>query len=314
MIYCIACLKDENWVIGMYIIEYANILKNKQLTACSLLIDEDRIARIESCFNHYRLMKMNVDPFIMTPTYVLFNSKIPLNESFPELKKYLIEHFLLKGCTTLFTYVDVSYENKLTEKISEMKTALISSPIDFVIAVKIPVRLLTPSLIRSCKKEKIPAIFVELDNQGELEKIPWGWIREALFPYNCPLIPLISFSQKKEARDVLSKWKGIMVKEKIPAIYEEIEEKQPLPVTVLNKVGLFPQKASLMQGAELSYNLYVKGREINNVDEVKLFHYHGDRLVVTVHKGKIVRSGNQVLFKPGFGKNVEVRTPSYFSL
>lgn len=298
----------------MYIIENANILKDKQLTSCSLLVAEDKIVKIEGSFQHYRLMKMNGEPYIMTPSYVIFKSKIPNNGSYQELKKYIIEEFILKGSTTIFTYVNISYELELTEKINDMVTALISSPIDYIIGVKIPLRLLTPSLIRKCKKEKIPAIFVELENTEQLELIPWGWIREAIFPFNCPLIPIISFSQKKEEKALLSKWKGIMVREKIPSIYEELAEHEPLSIPILNKVGLFPRKSCLKHGSELSYNFYVKGREIKNVDEVKLFHYHGDRLVITVHKGKVIRSGDQVLFKPGFGDHVEVRTPSYFSL
>lgn len=298
----------------MYIIENANILRDKQLITCSLLVAENKIAKMEGCFKQYRLMKMNGEPYIMTPSYVIFNSKIPLNESFQVLKTYLIEEFILKGSTTIFTYVTVSCENELAEKINDLKTALISSPIDFIIGVKIHLRLLTPSFIRSCKKEKIPAIFVELENTGQLELIPWGWIREALFPFNSPLIPIISSSQKKEERVLLSKWKGIMVKEKIPAIYEELAEKKLLSIPNINKVGLLPRKSCLMHGSELSYNLYLKAREIKNVDEVKLFHYHGDRLVVSVHKGKVVRSGDQVLYKPGFGEHVEIRTPSYFSL
>ncbi|ETI66489.1 hypothetical protein [Neobacillus vireti] len=298
----------------MYIIENANILIDRKLTTCSLLISDNRITKIQPCFNHYRVMKMNLDPYIMTPSFVLFNSKIPYKESFQALKNFLIDHFLLKGCTTLLTYVDVSYENELTEKFKGMKTALVGCPVDFIIGIRIPVRLITPSLMRMCRKEKIPAIFVEVEEPGQLENVPWGWIREAIFPFNSPLIPKISSSQKKEERAVLSKWKGIMVKEKIPAIYEEIEENQPLCTAILNKIGLYPQRASLMHGTELSYNLYLKGREINNVDEVNLFHYHGDRLVVTVHKGKIVRTGAKVLFKPGYGEHVKVQTLSYFSL
>ncbi|WP_066060990.1 hypothetical protein [Neobacillus soli] len=299
----------------MYIIENANILKDKQMmSTCSLLIKNDRITKIHTHFNHYSLIKMNIGPYIMTPTYVLFNGNIPHEGSFQVLKKYLIEQFLLKGCTTLFTYVKVSYENELSAKINEMKTTLISSPIDFIIGVRIPVRLITPSFIRKCKREKVPAIFVELEDLDELEGIPWGWVRDALFPFNCPFIPIITSSQKKEAKKVLSKWKGIIQNGKIPAVYEEIEENQPLSVTLLNKIGLYPQKASLMGGSELSYNLYLNAREIKNVDEVKLFLYHGDRLVVTVHKGKVIRSGAEVLFKPGNGEYVKVRTPSYFSL
>ncbi|HEY2420873.1 MAG TPA: hypothetical protein VGI04_05645 [Neobacillus sp.] len=297
-----------------YIIENANILKRNQITKCSFLIKDDRIASLQFGLKHHKLIKMNAEPYIMTPTYCLLNTKIPLNGTFQEVKDYMTCTFLRKGCTTLFTYVNISFENELSEKIKDTKTALLNSPIDFIIAVKISLHQLTQTLVRKCKKEKIPALFVEIKDPSELDQIPWGWIREALFPFNCPLIPVISSTLKKEVKEVLSKWKAIMIQEKIPSLFEEIEEDRPLSVNVLNKIGLYPHKASLMHGTELSYNLYLKGREIKNVDEVNLFHYHGDRLVVTVHRGKVVRSGEEVLFKPGNGEHVKVRTPSYFAL
>jgi hypothetical protein len=297
-----------------YIIENANILNGNKLTNCSLLIKENHIAAKQIRFNSYKLIKMNAEAFIMTPSYVLLDSTIPLKASFHEIKKYMIDLYLSKGCTTLLTYANVSFESELIEKIKEIKTALTSCPVDFLIGVNIPLRLLTQSFIRKCKKQKVPAIFLEVNHPDELEKIPWGWIREALFAYNCPLIPIISMELKKEAKTVLSKWKGIMEKEKIPALFHEIKEKEPLSIPVLNKIGLYPHKASLLHGAELSYNLYLKGREIKNVDEVRLFHYHSDRLLVTVHKGKVVRSGEEVLFKPGNGEYVKVKTPSFYSL
>lgn len=313
----IACLK--NFKLGRggkmeYIIENANILKETELTKSSLLIKGNHIAAKFAKIHNKKLMKMNAEPFIMTPSYVLLDSSIPLNASFQEFRKYMIENFLLKGCTTLLTYISISYESELTKKINETKTALMSSPIDFIISVKIPLRLLTPSFIRKCKRERVPAIFLEVDNLSELINIPWGWIREALFPYNCPLVPIISNEGKKEARGAVSKWKGIMKNEKIPAIYEELKENQPLSLPVLNKMGLYPLKASLLNGAEVSYNLYLKAREIMNVDEAALFLYHSNRLVVTVNKGKVIRAGDEVLFKPGYGEYVRVRTPSYFAL
>jgi hypothetical protein len=298
----------------MYIIENANLLKDKQMKTCSLLISNNRIAKIDSHFSHYRMIKMNASPYIMTPSFVLFNSNIPQIKSFQELKTYLIEACLLKGCTTLFTYVNVSYENELTAKITNLKTSLLSCPIDYLIGVRVPIRLLTQSFIRKCKKEKIPAIFVDLQNLDELEKVPWGWIRDAMYPFNSPLIPIISSDQKKEVKSVLSKWNGIMKREKIPALCEEISENHPLTTSILNKIGLYPQKASLMSGTEVSYNLYTKTKDLKNIDEVNLFHYHGDRLVVTVHKGTVLRAGDNVIFKPGNGEHVRVRIPSYFSL
>ncbi|WP_042355272.1 hypothetical protein [Bacillus rubiinfantis] len=297
-----------------YIIENAHILKSRELVTNSLLIQEDKVLATITSPRQYRLIKMNLDHYIMTPSYVLLSSKITPQLSFQQMKELLIQQFLLKGCTTLITYVNVSYESELVSKVNEMKATLMSSPIDYLIGIKIPVRLITPSLIRICKKERIPAIFIEVDHRNELNEVPWGWIREALFPYNCPFVPIISSLQKKEVKPLLSNWKHIMEKQKIPAIYEEIQENTPISITVLNKIGLYPQKYSFMNGAELSYNLYLKTREIKNVDEVDLFHYHSDRLVITVHKGKIVRTLNKVQFKSGFGEHIMVRTPAFFSL
>jgi len=297
-----------------YIIENANILKDTQLTKCSLMIKDNAIASRDICSRRLQVMKMNAENYIMTPAFVQFDSKIPLQKSFHELKSYIINQFLLKGSTTLLYYAEVTVESELNKKIKEIKTALISSPIDFVIGVKITPQLLTPSFIRKCKKEKTPAIFVTISDVRELDSVPWGWIKEALFPYNCPLIPTISNDNKKEEKKSLSKWKEVMEKEKIPALLEEIPEGQPLSSTVLNKLGIYPDKSSLLHGTELSYNLFNKSREINIVDEVSLFHYHCDRLIVTVHKGKVIRAGEKVIYKPGYGEYVRVRTPSYFSL
>ncbi|OLS40244.1 hypothetical protein [Bacillus sp. MRMR6] len=296
-----------------YIIENANILIEKTLSQYSILIKENKIVSKQASFNRYLFMKMNAEAFVMTPTFVLLDSKLPLKATFPELRKYIMDQFLLKGCTTLLTYANISYESELKEKVKELKTALISCPIDFIIGVKIPVSVLTSSFIRKCKKEKIPAIFLEFNHPDELQRIPWGWIREAIFPYNSPLIPIISNPIKKEAKSVMSKWKETMEKNNIPSLFEEIEEHSPLAIPILNKIGLYPHKASLMNGSELSYNLYINTLEVKNVEVKDLFHYHGDRLVVTVHKGKVIRAGKEVLFKPGYGEYVKVRTPSYFS-
>lgn len=297
-----------------YIIEDANILKETKLTKSSLLIENDQIAAKKTNFKHYNLMKMNTDGFIMTPSFVLFDPNIPLKASYQELRKYLTEQFLLKGSTTLITNISVSFERELPQKINDVKTSLISSSVDFLICVKIPLRLLTTSFIRKCKREKIPAIFLELDGPEQLDTIPWSWIKEAMFPYNSILIPIITNPSKKEAKGVLSKWKVRMESEKIPVLFEELAEREPLSIPILNKIGLYPQKSSLLQGTEISYNLFLNNGEIKNVDEARLFHYHCDRLVVTVHKGKVIRAGEEVLYKPGYGEYVKVLTPSFFSL
>lgn len=296
-----------------YIIENANILKGNQLIKNSIFVDKNHISAIASNFKKYRFMKMNVDSFIMTPSYALLDSRIPLLGQPELLKKYITKEFILRGCTTFLTYFNVSNERELVGKLIHVKKTLINSQIDYLIGVRIPLRFINASLMRRCKKEHIPAIFIEIFDQNEFDRIPWSWIRDALFPYNCPLIPVLSEGIKGEKPALMAKWVGTMKKEKIPFINEVIQENTPMSPMVLNKIGLYPQKSCFMHGAEISYNLYLMNKDTKNIDEHQLFLYHKDRLAITVYKGNVIRAGKVVLSMLGNGEHVKVKTPSFFS-
>ncbi|MEH7125292.1 hypothetical protein V7127_18935 [Bacillus sp. JJ1773] len=293
-----------------YIIENANILKDQKLTKASLLIDNGSIVSIKPDFKRYKYIKMNAEPFIMAPTSILFKKDFPLEISFQEMKKFYMEEFILKGCTTFITVAAVKHEYELSAAIKRLKIHLLNSPIDFIIGVRIPIRLLTQSFLRKCKQEKVPAIFVEINQVYELFNLPWGWLREAMFPYNSPLIPIFMNANKQDANE----WKRLMKEEKIPFVQEELQEDKPIPKDVLCKMGIYPFKASIYQGCELSYNYYLQSREIRKIEESQLFHYHRDKLVITVQNGFVIRSGHDVVYRPGYGKHVKIKTPSFFKI
>ena len=66
--------------------------------------------------------------------------------------------------------------------------------------------------MRECKKRKIPAIFVRIENKDELFSVPWGWIKEAMFPYNSPLIPI--FQVEKDNSELKQTWQMVMSKKR----------------------------------------------------------------------------------------------------
>lgn len=296
-----------------YIIENATILKEDKLVENSVIIKENQISSFQQNLRKLNFFRMDAEPYIMTPAFAVLDTGYLLTDSYPSLKTYFTDHFLKKGCTIIFTYVKVTHENELKIKLKNAKNLLLNSPIDYLIGIRIPIHALTPTLIRSCRKEHVPAIFIEFQKAEELAQVPWGWIREAMFPYNVPLIPCLPDVPKKIADNCLVKWQEIMLKEKIPSLLEEVPENLPLSRSILNKIGLLPRRAGLMHGGEISYNLYLKSREIKNVDTTDLFLYHKERLVVTVHKGNVIRAGSEVLYKPGFGEHVKVKTPSFFA-
>ncbi|MBP2241368.1 hypothetical protein J2Z40_001930 [Cytobacillus eiseniae] len=296
-----------------YIIENATILKDQRITKNSLLIENGRILSIKPAYKRYRYIRMNAAPYIMAPTSTLLFNEFPFNMSFQEQKKFFIDEFILKGCTTFLTLATVKQENNLLKEVKQLKTRLLNSPIDFIIGVRVAIKRLTPAFLRTCKRERIPAIFVEVSGVDELDHLPWGWLREAIFPYNSPLIPIFINQNERERKHAEVQWKRKMQEEKMPFIEQEIVEQEPISYSALTKIGIYPKVSNIHQGCELSYNLYLKSREIRKIEEVELFHYHRHMLVTTIHKGNVIRAQNQIEFRPGFGEHIPISTPSFFS-
>lgn len=291
-----------------YIIENANILKDEKLVQTSLKIEHDRIVSYGGSYTHIKQIKMNADPFVMTPTHIIFDTSFSKLSTAASIKEHIKTNLISKGCTTFVTYASIQYEHEFIPKIKELKNKLVNSPIDFVIAIKIPLKLLHPAFLRKCKKEKIPAIFVEVNDPEELQPIPWGWIRDALFPYQCPLIPI--FHNHKQKSIVI--WEKSLTESKVPFISKELEVGKPLSLSVLKKMGIYPLKSNLHFGGEVSYNLYLKSQEFNIVDENQLFLYYGHRLICTVHKGTVIRAGKEIVYRPGFGEHVKIDRPGFY--
>jgi len=297
-----------------YIIENAHVLKGKDLSQTSMVIKDNKVDYVANSLTRFHFMKSNYEPFIMTPAFAVFDSSLSFKRKSTELKEYVTEHMLKKGCLTVLTMVDVLYEYEIPLLIKKLKAELINMPLDFLISVKIPASLLTVSLLRLCKKEKIPAIFVSLDHSTNLDSIPWGWLREAVFPYNVPLIPYVEEEEIKRKKLILSNWKKKMAEEKMPSFMDELEQNTPMSDVELNKVGLLPKFASLMQGSMLSYNLFLKTTETLGKTAKELYLHHQLSLKITVNKGKIIRSGENVLYTPGSGEYVSIHTSSFFAL
>jgi hypothetical protein len=296
-----------------YIIENVHLLKGQAFIETSMLVEGQRILSATSAFTRYKHMRMDADKYIMTPTHVLFDTNLPVKESFKERKEYYLKNFIFKGSTVVFTAVKIQFERQLEEKLKQAKNDLLDIPIDFVLAVSIPPRLLNPGFIRKCKKNKVPAIFLEIDEMETLADMPWGWIKEALFPYNCPIIPMFPESTHKKGKQLqLNAWSELMKKEKVPAVNQDLNNRGPVPRSILKKTGIFPAKSNLNSGGELSYNLYHINAETKHRDEHGLF-FQSKHLAVTVDKGKVIRAGDEVYYRPGKGENVIIKTPGFFT-
>lgn len=313
---CIACHKtDKEGGFMAYIIENASLLKDTGIEHISLFIKDERIHSLRTSFKRFSHMRLDADGYIMTPSHTLFCPDIPSNTTFHIRKQFFLDSFIKKGCTMFLTYAKVDKEYLLQTSIKEMKKQLLNSPVDYTIGIRIPLHLLTPSLIRKCKKMKIPAIFIEVNEDAlMLETLPWGWIREAIFPYNCPLIPIFTAEKPRQQKHAQANWTSILTKEKIPFIERELSTEEPISLKHLCKLGIYPKKVGIYQGGEVSYNFYSKEGLKGHLEAGELFQVQWEHLIITVHKGTVIRAGSEVVFRPGFGEHVIIDTPSFFSL
>ncbi|ALC90122.1 hypothetical protein AM500_10230 [Bacillus sp. FJAT-18017] len=292
-----------------YIIENAVILRGDKLSRESIMTDGTVIEAIRPDLSRYTFTKMNVDGFIMTPAFSILDGSILANDNAVQS----LHGYLMSGVTTVITYIQIQYERELHIKLEEAHRQLEESPADYAIAVKIPLSGLTPAIVRECKRRKVPAIFVEVPSGAFLDKAAWGWIREAMFPGNCPLIPIFNESENGSEKQLLSKWKKTMTSEKLPSVLHELRENIPLSPYELNKLGIYPQRSSLLHKSELSYNLYIDDFEAENVDEASMFLYHRNRLAITVRRGQIIRHGDHAGFSIMNGEHIRIKTHSYYS-
>lgn len=291
-----------------YIIENAHILKGKQLQKNSLLINKNRIIQTRMSFRYFQHMKMDANSFIMTRPHVIYDADIAALSSSKQRSDYFIHSFILKGSTIMLTSISIQYESDLLNQLNTIRKKLIDCPIDYVIAVKIPVKLLTTSFIRKCKREKISVILVEVNEVNELSQIPWGWIREAMFPYFPPLLPIFNHNNRSDQE----LWLQMMNKENIPTMIEQLDNGALLSENLIKKIGIYPLKGNLFSGGEVSYNFYLKPASLGNVDESELFHYYNDKLVITVHKGIVIRAGKDYIYRSDLGEELKITTPSFF--
>jgi hypothetical protein len=303
----------EGEEMSKYIIEDAQYATDETNRRISLLVEDNRIAAIRNSFLYYNHIRMNISPFIMTPSHVICDTCLPADFDFPSFKTYFLSHFISKGCTTILTSFSITYEFEFLKKLEERKTTLLSSPIDYTIGLLAPAHLITPGVIRLCKRNRVPVIWMVLDDLDAFSSVKWGWIKGLLYDYRITFVPFFTTKlDKKQKMKHLRIWQKTMTSENIPHISEEMKQKVPLPLSQLKKIGMYPHRGNFLPGGEISYNLYMKKETEESLDD-SLFHYESHVLKCTMNRGKYHYLNGQSCFHPGAGKELKIQTPGFFT-
>lgn len=293
-----------------YIIDQANIVKgDSSFKTASLLVKDNSIRLMKETILSTRLKRMNFSSYVMTPGHVMIVDELP-SMSFQEFKSYMIDHYLNLGCTTLLSVFTIQHEREFAEKLKLAKSYLLNSPIDYYFAIRVPIAKLTPSLIRLCKRHRLPAVFLEISDEVSLRNVAWGWIKEALYQFPIAFIPCLR-KAPTTGKQIKKTWKVIMKEERLPHLIECPEAGKALEKELLMKIGIYPNKGDLRVGGELNYNLFVypEDRIIETIEDLD---YDSHIPEITVHRGIILKAGESISFRPGFGNECMVTVPGHF--
>ncbi|WP_456274235.1 hypothetical protein [Bacillus sp. AK031] len=296
-----------------YIINDVPCIEYDRRRNLTILVKDNQIRSINANYNRCSFPRMNISPFLMSPVHVMADLDLPEFLEFTNFKSYFTTEFINRGCTTLITSFRIEYLSEFADNLNRKRTTMLSSPIDYVLVLKCKPKLVTPELIRLLKRNKIPAIFIEISSAEDLQEIAWGWIKQTIYGYPLVFCPLISPEiDKRECAKLLNVWQDILKNEGIPHSKSQISPKKPLPLQFLKKIGIFPLKGNFTVGGEISYNLY-KTPPSEIVDDCQSFLYDNHMLILTVNKGKVLMSNGRCFFQPGAGEELRIKTPGYFT-
>jgi len=283
-----------------YIISNLELLKGKEIKTVDLVVNDNKISYLKEKIYYKKKLVGDYTNFLMIPTFSTVIEDIKMGQTFEE-KSVFYKQLIYQGFTS-FVY-PITYDLQLDKKITEAKLELLNCPIDYFFALKINLDKLTDQIIRLCKSYKFCGIFVTINSETSIEKTAWGWIKQAYFNYQAPIIPIFQTNCPKEKIKWVKKWKQMIKKEEIITL-DELQFNKVLQIEQLCSFGIYPFYANIHQGIPLSYHLIF--RENYYGDGIQ-----PDEIVYTFYKGKSIRIFDKIEYYPGMGENISLKVQAF---
>jgi hypothetical protein len=248
--------------------------------------------------------------FIMKPGYVMVDEKLAETNSFDDYKE-IMANLQEKGCTTVIAVFPIKSETELEQNLLKARRQMVQSSIDYLFSISIPIVELNASLIRRCKKNKIPLIIADVWHESDLNKPTWEWIRNELWNYQIVIVPRwkFDFHSIREEHKCALKWKELAKKFTIETYSSDLKMHTSLCSDLLKKIGVYPFKGRLGNNSDLDYILYRSEDQFIQQTPVP---YDTINPCIVVSKGQFLKVNHELLFKVGHGKQLFIHRPGYF--
>ncbi|MDG5787585.1 hypothetical protein QA612_08760 [Evansella sp. AB-P1] len=219
-------------------------------------IDDGRIRYSELPTERSGIFHLAGDGFNIVPGKITMDNQVAKAFSQGNGLSY-IKRLLLFGFTSFIQLIDLYYESEFDEKLSNSRHQLCYCPIDYIHAVRIPIRRFSDNLARKIKNESIPIVFFTVDKVDELETTHWKNIVGAMFPRRTLLICEPNMNLKEQERDhIIESWKKIVENQRLNSFIGFPPGGQEVSIFLAKRIGLYPRKSTLMNGSDADYLMY----------------------------------------------------------
>ncbi|MDV2683478.1 hypothetical protein RYX56_03715 [Alkalihalophilus lindianensis] len=233
--------------------------------------------------------------------------------SFQQLKQCQME-LIREGCTSVITYAKTEYERQIATSLKIKKHLMINSTLDYLIGLTIPLSLLRPTVIRECKRQKIPILEVKIDSLDALRLVPWDHISQMMVTYPVVLVPRLETDDKKIAKQIVNLWTFYCIQYRIQT--EDSPGNSSWSKEALQKIGLYPKKGDLLVSSDFDYQLYLHKQTEENkaffLDENKKLDYDKREPEIVALRDRIIKVNQKIDFNPGYGRQLVISTPKRF--
>lgn len=294
-----------------YVIQ--GILKEEEdrMVRRSFLIKGNEIAYVNGRLDKLTFIRMNGDQFYMAPGRVMNNDELETNLSISSFKKTLTS-MIEKGCTSVVYFASANYERQLPFVIKQAYHRMNNSFIDYVIGLSLPAHLLRPSVLRFCKKEKIPVLRFSLQSIDDLYDVPWSRLQDVLYSYPIVLLPNMNELLEGERKLAEDLWVSLCEAHRIYGTTHPPNSLEAWPKTLLKLVGLYPKKGELRVGGDADYLLYYVARTNATLAETCDLDYDRDKPNVVVLRGSVLKANEVTSIRPGGGRRIRITRPGQF--
>ncbi|MDQ0205930.1 hypothetical protein [Alkalicoccobacillus murimartini] len=292
----------------MYLLTDALRIKNQQVCRQSILISEGKVTYIRDRMPYWRKWRVNVSNLVLAPGKIGTDHRI-LQETNLRKRQLIEEEWLKQGVTTLSVFIEVKSERSLPVVYEAACSMMKQSSLDYILGITIPIRLLNPSLLRTCKRLHIPLIQVVIETDEQLDRLPWSRFADACVTYPVVLIPTLPTNTNYKDGLVLT-WKNRcssfgLSTASLPRIWTK---------ELLQKSGIYPLKGELLVGSDADYLLYHQhthhymSRQARMVAANADLDYDRDEPAVVIQRGHILKVNDECMLNER-GEQILVKKP-----